>query len=251
MMSLLLRKSPEVVSADNMRDLHIHESMAISQAHILVDDIEKPELSEEKQHHLTNVRRIKIGTKVTATDGKGAWSIFRFIGQSLENIDAVHYSEKREPALTVAVSLTKSGKLDLTVQKLTEIGVDELILFASENSVPIWDESKQSKNEQRLNRIIQSALEQSEGIWLPKLSFLSSFNDVAQISGMTMADYNGDRITSSCKCLAIGPEGGWSPAEDSLNLPKVSLSQQVLRSETAAIVGASLMSAHRDIEKRS
>ena len=141
-MSLLLRKSPEVVSADNMRDLHIHESMAISQAHILVDDIEKPELSEEKQHHLTNVRRIKIGTKVTATDGKGAWSIFRFIGQSLENIDALHYSEKREPALTVAVSLTKSGKLDLTVQKLTEIGVDELILFASENSVPIWDESK-------------------------------------------------------------------------------------------------------------
>ena len=186
-------------------------------------------MSEEKQHHLTNVRRIKIGTKVTATDGKGAWSIFRFYWAiAREYRCSALFREARACSNCCCIANKSTEKLDLTVQKLTEIGVDELILLHPENSVPIRDESKQSKNEQRLNRIIQSALEQSKGIWLPKPSFLSSFNDVAQISGMAMADYNGDRITSSCKCLAIGPEGGWSPAEDSLNLPKVSLSQQVL-----------------------
>ncbi len=247
-MNLILRKSLEIESVDKMRDPHIYKSMTRSEPHILVDDIEKPELSEEKLHHLKRVRRIKTGSNVTATDGRGAWGVFRFTGELLENADAVYYSEKREPAITIAISITKSGKLDLTVQKLTEIGVDELILFTAENSVPIWSGPKKSKNEQRLNRIIQSALEQSKGIWMPKLSFLPSFSDVAQISGMAMADYNGEQITGSCRCLAIGPEGGWSPAEDSLNLPKVSLSNQVLRAETAAIVGASLMSAYGDIE---
>jgi len=250
-MSLILRKSPEVVSVDNMSGRHIDQSKNVTEAHILVDDIEKPELSEEKQHHLIKVRRIKAGCNVTATDGRGAWGVFRFTGESLENTDALYHSEEREPALTIAIAITKSGKPDLAVQKLTELGVDELILFTAENSIPIWSESKQSKNQRRLNRIIQSALEQSRGIWLPKLSFLPSFADVAQITGMTMADYGGEQITASCKCLAIGPEGGWSPAEYSLNLPKVSLSHQVLRAETSAIVAGSLMSAFRDIGSRS
>ena len=250
-MSLILRKSLKVVSADNMSGGHFDESKNVTEAHIFVDDIEKPELSEEKQHHLKKVRRIKAGCNVTATDGKGTWGVFRFTGESLENADALYHSVEREPALTIAIALTKSGKPDLAVQKLTELGVDELILFSGENSIPVWSESKQSKNQQRLNRIIQSALEQSRGIWLPKLSFLPSFADVAQIPGMTMADYNGEQITGSCKCLAIGPEGGWSPTEDSLNLPKVSLSHQVLRAETAAIAAGSLMSAFRDIGNQS
>ena len=250
-MSLLLRKSPKVVSVDNMSGPHIGESKTLTEAHILVDDIEKPELSEEKQHHLKKVRRIRTGCNVTATDGRGGWGVFRFTGGSLENTDELYYSEKREPALTIAISLTKSGKPDLAVQKLTELGVDEVVLFSAENSIPIWNESKLSKNRQRLNRIIQSALEQSRGIWLPKLSFLPSFGDVAQIPEMAMADYNGEQITGSCKCLAIGPEGGWSPTEGSFDLPKVSLSDQVLRAETAAIVAGSLMSAFRDIGKRT
>ena len=251
MTSLILRKSPKVESVDNMIGRHIDESKNVTKAHILVDDIEKPELSQEKQHHLKNVRRIKAGCNVTATDGKGAWGVFRFTGESLENADALYRSEEREPVLTIAIALTKSGKPDLAVQKLTELGVDELILFSAENSIPLWSESKQSKNHERLNRIIQSALEQSRGIWLPKLSFLPSFADVAQIPGMTMADYNGKQIAGSCKCLAIGPEGGWSPTEVSLDLPKVSLSHQVLRAETAAIAAGSLMSAFRDVGNRS
>ena len=71
MTSLILRKSPKVESVDNMSGRHIDESKNVTKAHILVDDIEKPELSEEKQHHLKKVRRIKAGCNVTATDGRG------------------------------------------------------------------------------------------------------------------------------------------------------------------------------------
>jgi len=153
--------------------------------------------------------------------------------------------------LTIAISLTKSGKPDLAVQKLTEIGVDEIVLFPAEYSVPLWDRSKQLKNEKRLKRVTHSALEQSKGIWLPQVTFVSSFVDVAALPGIAMADVSGGEVTESCTCLAIGPEGGWSQSEYAVNLPKICLSDQVLRAETAAIVAGAMMASFRRIGSRS
>ena len=234
-----------------MRDSGIRELAASNYPHVLIENLETPELSEEKLHHLKKVLRSKPNSLITATDGKGAWGVFNFSGTFVEIVDGIRLQEQRRHSLTVAVSLAKSGKPDLVVQKLTEIGVDEIILFPAEHSVPLWDESKQSRNEQRLKRIIHSAIEQSKGIWLPQVTFVSSFADVAALPEMAMADASGGQVTESCTCLAIGPEGGWSQSEYAFNLPKVCLSDQVLRAETAAIVAGAMMASFRGAGNRS
>ena len=234
-----------------MRDLGIRDLASLSYPHVLLENLETPELSEEKLHHLKKVLRIKPNSLITATDGKGAWGVFNFSGNFLKNVDEIRFEEERRHSLTIAISLTKSGKPDLAVQKLTEIGIDKIVLFPAEHSVPLWDQSKQLKNEQRLQRVTHSALEQSKGIWLPQVTFVSSFVDVAALSGVAMADASGVQITESCTCLAIGPEGGWSQSEYAFNLPKVCLSDQVLRAETAAIVAGAMMESFRTTGSRS
>lgn len=234
-----------------MRDLGIRDLSTSGYPHVLLENLQSPELSEEKLHHLKKVLRSKPNSLITATDGKGAWGIFNFSGDSLENVDQIRFEKERKHFLTIAISLTKSGKPDLAVQKLTEIGIDKIVLFPAEHSVPLWDQSKQLKNEQRLQRVTHSALEQSKGIWLPQVTFVSSFADVAALSGVAMADVSGDQVTESCTCLAIGPEGGWSQSEYAFNLPKVCLSDQVLRAETAAIVAGAMMASFRGAGNRS
>ena len=234
-----------------MRDSGTRDLSTSSYPHVLLENLQSPELSEEKLHHLKKVLRSKPNSLITATDGKGAWGVFNFSGNSLENVDEIRFEEERKHSLTIAISLTKSGKPDLAVQKLTEIGVDEIVLFPAEYSVPLWDRSKQLKNEKRLKRVTHSALEQSKGIWLPQVTFVSSFVDVAALPGIAMADVSGGQVTESCTSLAIGPEGGWSQSEYAVNLPKICLSDQVLRAETAAIVAGAMMASFRRIGSRS
>ena len=241
-----LIKNQETVSGGNMAESAIEALKTSKSPHVLVEDITQPNLSEEKHHHLRKVLRIKPNSLLTATDGNGSWGAFTYTGEVLVPVDGVRSDERPSPSITIAISLTKVGKPDIAIQKLTEIGVDEVILFSAENSIPLWDFSKRSKNEQRLRRISQSALEQSKGVWLPKLTFANSFADVAEIPNMSIADVRGDPLIENCRCLAVGPEGGWSPDEYSFGLPRVSLGHNILRAETAAIVAGSLMTSLRN-----
>ena len=215
--------------------------------HVLVEDLEHPELSEQKRHHLKKVLRVNDGGFVTATNGSGDWGNFNFNGRSLEIVGELFSIPKHVYPITVVFSYTKSGKPDFTVQKLTELGVDEIILFPAENSVPRWDVSKLEKLTQRFTRISKSALEQSKGVWLPGLSFKNTFSEIVNIPDIHLADIEGDPIGENHRCLAIGPEGGWSEAEYDFALPKVSINRQVLRSETAAVAAGAVMASLRTI----
>ena len=151
------------------------------------------------------------------------------------------FVSKPSSPVTIAFSLTKSGKPDFTIQKLTELGVDRIVVFPAENSVPLWDLSKLKKKQRRYSSISRSALEQSKGVWLPDLAYVNSFAEVAKIKSMCIADIEGEPINESHNSLAIGPEGGWSTGEYGFRLPRVSLHRNVLRSETAAVAAAAVL----------
>jgi len=210
--------------------------------HVILESLEEPTVSEEKRHQLKKVLRIDVGSMVTATDGKGRWGVFDFSGRSLV-ASSETFVVPKPSSTTIAFSLTKSGKPDFTIQKLTELGVDRIILFPAENSVPRWEPSKLEKNQRRYSKISRFALEQSKGVWLPDLVYADSFTEIAKISNMCIADVDGEPVDESHSCLAIGPEGGWSPAEYEFRLPRVSLHRNVLRSETAAVAAATFMTA--------
>ncbi len=137
----------------------------------------------------------------------------------------------------------KQEKLELIVQKLSEIGVDEIFLWASERSVL---KSLNPNKEQRLLKIIKEATEQSWSWVLPKLTFLSDIKPLHENWQFVVFDLPNHKQKLQNKksdlplLWVIGPEGGLTekdysqfPEEFQIDF----LGEQVLRMETAAIIG--------------
>jgi 16S rRNA (uracil1498-N3)-methyltransferase len=129
------------------------------------------------------------------------------------------------------------------VQKLTELGIDEIVLLApTSRSVVRWDAGRANKNLERLRSVAREASMQSRRVWLPKID---SGVALTQLSGAFIADPNGVALDASHRTLAIGPEGGFADEELNAGQGLVSLGETVLRAETAAISAAVLMSNYR------
>ena len=140
-------------------------------------------------------------------------------------------------------ALVKGEKPELVVQKLTEIGIDVIIPFIADRSVVRWDASKTDRQHERLVKVAREASMQSRRVWLPEVRPLASFAEVATMDGAVIADRDGEPIAAHHEVVLIGPEGGWSDSERSIQA--VGLGATVLRAETAAIVAGSLMADRR------
>ena len=210
--------------------------------HVIVPDVDHPVLSEADRHHLGRVRRLRDGDPLTVTDGAGRWRWCEF-GEALSTSSEVVVDPAPEPRLTVGFALVKGEKPELVVQKLTEIGIDDIIPFVAERSVVKWDESKAERNHERLIAVAREASMQSRRTWLPTVHPVRTYVELIA-SGTVRADLGGVPIDASCTSVLIGPEGGWSDAERAA-LPSIELAENVLRAETAAIVAAARMVALR------
>ena len=101
-------------------------------AQVLVDDPGHPELSGPDAHHLERVLRLRPGELVVAADGRGAWTRCRYLGgRRLEPEAAVHHEPAPERPVTVAFAPVKGERAEWVVQKLTELGVDRVVVLDS------------------------------------------------------------------------------------------------------------------------
>ncbi|MED5599590.1 MAG: RsmE family RNA methyltransferase [Actinomycetota bacterium] len=212
--------------------------------HAFVEDVEEPVLSADDRHHLARVLRLRDGDPLTVCDAAGRWRPARF-GDRLEPSGDV--VEVPPPAREVAVGFTliKSGRSELVVQKLTELGVDRILLLAAERSVVKWDDGKVAANLERLARVVRESGMQSRRVRLPVLESLQRVSVAAHGPGVAMAEPGGSGLDGDVGLLLIGPEGGWTDAELG-DRRRVSLGSTVLRAETAAIAAGALMVALRD-----
>lgn len=139
----------------------------------------------------------------------------------------------------------KQEKLELIIQKLTEIGVDEIFLRASERSVL---KSLNPNKLQRLQKIMQEATEQAWNWSIPQFHCLNSLEKLHQDWNFIIFDLPREAQDSEHQKKTefpllgvIGPEGGLTE-KDYTAFPKefqiCSLGTSVLRMETAAIIGA-------------
>ena len=92
--------------------------------------------------------------------------------------------ESPQPRLGVAFALIKGGRPELVVQKLVELGIDDIRPFAASRSVVRWDEAKAVKNHERLERVAREAVMQCRRAWLPTVHPAVSFADVASLPPM-------------------------------------------------------------------
>jgi 16S rRNA (uracil1498-N3)-methyltransferase len=213
--------------------------------HVLVDDVTTPVLAADALHHLSKVRRLRAGSALTVTDGRGSWRTARFTGDAhVEVAGDVVTVPRPQPELTVAFALTKSDKPDLVVQKLTELGVDRIVPFRAERSVVRWDAAKAARQYERLVAIARAACEQSHRCWEPVVEPVTDVSDLAA-RGAVRLDRGPVAVSLDRPVVAVGPEGGWSEAERAALPRTAGLGPHVLRAETAAITAGALLGAIR------
>lgn len=152
--------------------------------------------------------------------------------------------------LCVAFSPVKGEKPELIVQKLTELGIDEIIPLApTARSVVRWDAAKAEKQTGRLQRVANEASMQSRRVWLPKVHPVTQLANLVACDAVAFAEPGGVEVTSDHRTIVVGPEGGFAPEELAWSTHRVSLGESVLRAETAAIVAGALMTRCRRSEQ--
>ena len=222
---------------------------------------------KEKQHHfLKNVLRIKVKDLITVFDGvTGEW-LSEVISINRDNI-VLQIKKKiseieKETDLWLIFSPIKLFRMNITIQKATELGVSQFIPCITQNT-------NQTKiNMRNLYMNIIEAAEQSERLTLPKLNEIINLNnllrDFPKDRGLIFCNENDKNLPSIFKALEnkssifkkwailIGPEGGFTETETkeilsiSSSIP-VSLGKRILRSDTATTVA--LFAVQSFIEK--
>lgn len=213
--------------------------------HVFVDSLESPLLSDDDRHHLSKSLRLRDGDPLTLSDGQGSWCTAAF-GATVEPTGPTHAVEAAPYRLGLGVALTKAAKPEFAVQKATELGIDDIIVFPAEHSVARWDETKRLRNAQRLSKVAREAAMQSRRVHIPTVEVVESLESLVGHPGLARADFGGVPTNSSHRFVLVGPEGGWSDRERSMIPQVVDLGPNVLRAETAAVVASAFLVTSRD-----
>ncbi|MGI8575129.1 MAG: RsmE family RNA methyltransferase [Egibacteraceae bacterium] len=226
------------------------------------------ELTGEDAHHLVRVLRAQPGDRLTLADNSGviASAVLRSVSPAVrasasEPVSGdIHVrarvTARRElpaprPALTVVQALPKGRKLDQVVQRLTELGVERIVAVHSARSQVRLDGERAEKALRRWRAVALAAAKQSRRARLPEIVGIGEWEEAfSQVSdGVVLWEEARDSLRAALSgfdadelVLAVGPEGGLTTEEvATTDLPAASLGPTILRTETAALVGAAVV----------
>lgn len=189
--------------------------------------------------------RLGAGELVVATDGRGRWARCRYTAHgTLEADGPLELEVAPTPRLTVAFTPVKAERPEWVVQKLTELGVDRIVVLSAARSVVRWEPARARTVLERLRRVAAEATAQSRRVWLPEVTGVVGLESLDR-AGMALAEPGGPALGAGVTGIAVGPEGGWSREELASGWPIVGLATHVLRAETAAIAAGVLLGAQR------
>ena len=215
-----------------------------SAAHVFVDQLDSPTLGDDDQHHLGRVLRLRDGESVTASNGRGQWRACVWRDGALEVVGEVVVSAAPSVRCAVAFTPVKGDRNEWAVQKLTEIGIDEVIILApTQHSVVRWSDA--DKQLRKLRVVAREAAMQSRRVWLPNIVGLAALHEVCAGDGAAVADPDGVALHAGVSLVVVGPEGGFAEDELPAGVPRVQLGDTILRAETATLVAATLLVARR------
>lgn len=210
---------------------------------------------------ICKVLRLKVGDAITLLDGAGNVYGAQIAAVSTEIVRARILSKQthvNEPSLRLVLAscVPKSDRIELIVQKCTELGISELVLVRSERTVVRLDGPGQERKLDRLRRIAAEAAEQCGRSMIPSLRGVLSFSELVEMIGefpLAVIAWEEEETTVSLRdalrakagvesvLLVIGPEGGLTEREveltKSAGAVSVSFGSRVLRTDTAAIAG--------------
>jgi 16S rRNA (uracil1498-N3)-methyltransferase len=220
-------------------------------------------LSEQESHHIRKVLRLNVGTLLQLLDGKGNIHDARILSTDksmrLQIISSTFVKGDAVP-LRVCQSVLKGQKMELLVQKCTELGVAEFTPFYSERcQLKKTALSNISKKYDRWQRIIEEACKQCNNPIMMQLNPLLSFEEMlveqnSKVQKILFWEEEAQQNSlHSCSLMAteaglqivFGPEGGF-PLQEIKAAQKVafqilSLGPRILKAETANIAAVSII----------
>ncbi len=219
--------------------------------------VNNPILDEKESHHAINVLRLQRNDLVAITDGAG--NLFHGAIQEVSKKSCHILINEQKPLVVnpakgfhLAVSPTKSiDRMEWMVEKCTELGIGSITFLKSRYS------ERKEINLTKLEAIAAGAMKQSQRNYLPILYPMIPFADYLQKSAasiqfiacqhesLPVGQWVKKMDRQKNNCILIGPEGGFSEEEVILALQKqvhpISLGEQRLRTETAALAACHLM----------
>ncbi|HEX9969372.1 MAG TPA: RsmE family RNA methyltransferase [Acidimicrobiales bacterium] len=222
-----------------------------SSAHVFVADLDAPVLDDDDAHHLGRVLRLKAGEPVSASDGAGSWRPCTWAGDGrLDPAGEVVVSAAPAPEVGVGFAPVKGDRPEWVVQKLTEVGVDRIVVVSTARGVVRWEGDRAARHVERLRRVAREAAMQSRRVRLPSVEGVVRFSSLVAGGGgdggaVAVAEPGGAPPSLECPMVLVGPEGGWSEDELTAGAARVDLGPTVLRAETAAVAAGVLLCALR------
>jgi len=206
-------------------------------------------LRDDDYYHIKVVMRLKKGEKVEVV-----YENEPYLCKIIDNyqIEVIEKLEKKEIKLktTLILPLLKEQKMDLILQKATELGISEFILFNAKRSIVRFDVASENKKIERWQRICKEASEQSKRCDIPTIQVFKRIQDFEKLDGLklicsTIENDNSLKkvLQESKNCvkinLIVGPEGGFDSSEEKeiikLGFIPVTLGNTIMRVETVPI----------------
>ena len=213
-------------------------------------------LYDSDYHHIKNVMRQNINDKIEVVFDNITYIciIEKLDPVSLAIVDTFKEDKEMQTEVTIALSLVNEQKMDLILQKLTELGVSRIIPVKTERSIVKLDDKKTIKKIARWQMICKEASEQSKRTKVPIVSDVMSLSElltvpnelklICSLSKETKPLNNYLKKNIKEVLFVIGPEGGFTDKEEQLLLKDfkpVTLGKRVMRVETAAIYVTSII----------
>ena len=213
----------------------------------------KFELRNDDVYHITRVMRMKSGDNIEIVcDEKVYLCCIDFVNGNLE-VNVVKCYEKTDEKIiekVLIIPLLKEPKMDLILQKATELGVNKIIPVEMERSIIKLNKEKEDKKLERWMRIVKEASEQSMRVTIPVITEVKKITELSDIDGAKMLCSTVEKqntikmFLQSHKSydkinIVIGPEGGISPKEEeylnNIGFKSISLGKNIMRVETVPL----------------
>ena len=216
--------------------------------------------NKSKINHLSNVLRLKEGSKLDVFDGEGNSSIFKIASLEkkkivLEQIGSIKFQQPERINLKVLMPYIKKENLFFAVQKVTEIGVSNISLFRPDNIDQSIKKKDLSKINEKALSIITQACEQNGSNIVPDFQIYENLSSAIDHDSFSIFfdldatnDFQSIKNIEDSITLITGPESGFSKKErEFLNASasdNISLGKNILRAETAPITALSVIKSN-------
>jgi len=215
----------------------------------------------DEHHYVAYVRRARIGDELEVTDGAGHVATARItaIGAASTElaIGEVVAVVSAPPRIRALVPVIKGDRMELCLEKLVEVGVDDVIVWPATRAVVKLDGARRQARLEQYRALAQAAARQSGRAVIPSVELCASLADAIALTATgdgcarVVLDPRAERapVPTPARELAIisGPEGGFASDElaaiAAAGFAPIGLGPRTLRAETAPIVAVALARA--------